>query len=1116
MAVDAPPISATTTVSILKLPTASISYNHPFTQNQGPQPVSLTGTDNFLGGLFSAVPAGLSLNETTGAIDPSTSSAGNYTVTYSKSAISPCTDQLIATTYVTIFGLPTAAISVTGEPVCLEGAEPVVTFTGTEGQPPYTFFYNINGGATQDISTAEDESSITLNHPTLIAGTFTYTITSVTDGNNSTRVFNPGQEPTISITVSTPQIAVFTYDQEGYCQNESTDPVPGFTAGTAGTFTAVPEGLAFATGEGVAPGTIDLSASTPGTYTVTNTHEPEGGCAIITHSETVIIYPLPAAELSVDVFEICLFGESPVLTFTGSNATAPYLFSYKVNNGEPQSVSSPVGTNTATIAFPTSASGVYTVELISVQDHISCIESIHNQSVTFTINTPKIADFSYAESPYCSNGSNPFITLVEEGFSGVFSYQNSNEEEAGLAGFNTATGEITLAGSTAGTYTVFNTLAAEGGCPVIKAETSVTITQLPVAAFAYAKASYHQDESNPAPEYLEIEGFLGVAGAFSANSPFLVFATAGDPAPGTINLAASIMGTYTVTNTILEAEGCPTVTHDFEITITSPPTPPSINYAVGPGLLAYFCNSQPTATVAQDGEPGGTYTIYPVTGLNIDPNTGMLTTLDATPGAYTITYTAEGFSPATANVTIFEKATVDAGVDITICADATVQLNGSVGGSALQATDPLPLNPEWSSSGDGTFDNKNELGAIYTPGTNDIDAGSVILTLLANAPQYDMGDPSNPDNLEKNFGPCSFVTDIITITINPLPEAPIAGSVTVTYNGTSHTATATVPEGQEIIWYDAATGGNVIDDISTTLTQTSPGTYYAWAEARVEATECRSADRTQVALTIHKRDLTINAEDGSKAYGNVFEFATPGYSISSEALVSAHSMTLDLSSNGTEELANVGTYSITISNVKIKDAADIIVTDNYEITIVNGTLTVEKASLTVTANDIERGVGADTPTFTYTMTGFAGDETEEQLRAESALSGLVTFTTDDEDNGTSIGTYTITPVVTELSATNYDFIPVTGTLTISNIIVESINSDLIRKGYNTLSAAYSAINNGTHKGVITIYVYADTTEPEEGATLNPSGTGEAYYTSVEIIAKNDVIINGKVIIGDDQ
>ncbi len=80
---------ATISVIVNNPPSAAISYTGtPFCMSLGTaQSVTLTGTN---GGTFSASPSGLSLNSSTGAITPSTSTTGTYTVTYTIAASGGC------------------------------------------------------------------------------------------------------------------------------------------------------------------------------------------------------------------------------------------------------------------------------------------------------------------------------------------------------------------------------------------------------------------------------------------------------------------------------------------------------------------------------------------------------------------------------------------------------------------------------------------------------------------------------------------------------------------------------------------------------------------------------------------------------------------------------------------------------------------------------------------------------------------------------------------------------------------------------------------------------------------------------------------------------------------
>ncbi|WP_316839897.1 Ig-like domain-containing protein [Pedobacter gandavensis] len=87
----------------------------------------------------------------------------------------------------------------------------------------------------------------------------------------------------------------------------------------------------------------------------------------------------------------------------------------------------------------------------------------------------------------------------------------------------------------------------------------------------------------------------------------------------------------------------------------------------------------------------------------------------------------------------------------------------------------------------------------------------------------------------------------LKININPIPAAPVASNKTACIESPVQTLTAaaTVPSGSTVIWYDAATAGNVI--ANPTLNALGTITYYA--ETRTGT--CISATRTPVVLTIN-------------------------------------------------------------------------------------------------------------------------------------------------------------------------------------------------------------------------------------------------------------------------
>ncbi len=74
-----------------------------------------------------------------------------------------------------------------------------------------------------------------------------------------------------------------------------------------------------------------------------------------------------------------------------------------------------------------------------------------------------------------------------------------------------------------------------------------------------------------------------------------------------------------------------------------------------------------------------------------------------------------------------ERTTVAfAGQDGATCGSTSYMLSGIASNY---------VTSQWTTSGDGTFDDVASLNAFYTPGTNDITAGSVVLTLTVDGPE---------------------------------------------------------------------------------------------------------------------------------------------------------------------------------------------------------------------------------------------------------------------------------------------------------------------------------------------------------------------------------------------
>jgi hypothetical protein len=115
-----------------------------------------------------------------------------------------------------------------------------------------------------------------------------------------------------------------------------------------------------------------------------------------------------------------------------------------------------------------------------------------------------------------------------------------------------------------------------------------------------------------------------------------------------------------------------------------------------------------------------------------------------------------------------------------------------------------------------------------------------------------------PGNLTATTKYCRIATnacgdvssDTVTITVNPLPDAPTANNYTTCYDGSTYSASATpTVSGEDIVWYDAATG----ETTASEPTRSEVGTTTAYAAAKNTSTGCESATRTEVTVTVNPK-----------------------------------------------------------------------------------------------------------------------------------------------------------------------------------------------------------------------------------------------------------------------
>ena len=247
----------------------------------------------------------------------------------------------------------------------------------------------------------------------------------------------------------------------------------------------------------------------------------------------------------------------------------------------------------------------------------------------------------------------------------------------------------------------------------------------------------------------------------------------------------------------------------------------------------------------------------------------------------------------------------------------------------------------------------------------------------------------------------TYVAGKLTITAAPLKvkaddktrlEGTDNPELTVTYTGFKNNETASVLD--------------ELPTVSTTATKESaPGAYPITVTGGSAKNYTLSYENGT--LNVVEGDLILTALSYEREYGEenpVFEFDQSG----TTTLKGVPAITCE----ATKE-SPVGTYDIVIAKGTV---------ENGNVTYVNGTLTITKAPLTVTADDATREKGTPNPAFTLTYSGWKNGEDETVLDE-------VPVAATEADEQSDAGDYEIT--VSGGSSQNYEFIYVSGRLTVT-------------------------------------------------------------------------------------
>ena len=519
--------------------------------------------------------------------------------------------------------------------------------------------------------------------------------------------------------------ATFSFNSS-YCST-SADPSPSFPTGaSAGIFTSSPAGMIFGN---AANGIIDLSATIPGTYTVSNTIPASGLCAAATHT-TVVTVDAPAAVDAGTAQTLC---KSDSVTLAGSYGGSATSITWTGGNG------SFINNTSANAVYVPSPSETNVTLVLSTDDPVGACNA-KSDSVQIHLNQDT-ASFTYGAGTICSSALDP-TPVISGNFTGVFS-----ASPAGLFFSDNTTGQIDLSASTQNTYTV--TFTSNGNCPNTFNQI-ITITGLTDASFSF-NSNYCQNTISATPVFANSAS----AGTFSVTPAGLSFI---NNLTGEIDLKNTSPGTYIINNTISSSGSCASSSSTDTLTIDPAPlVNAGSNINICPGLNQANLNGSVT-----QGSATGTWTTLGSGSFTPDSSllnaTYQLSAADSAAGLIklVLTSTNNGLCNAESDtliVSVLNLISANAGNDSNICSNGSIHLGGSLTGG----TAPII----WMTNGTGSFTpSDSALQTEYAPSLTDITNGQVTFIL-------------SPINA------CGNPHDTIVFNIAPGPQITTSGNQTI-------------------------------------------------------------------------------------------------------------------------------------------------------------------------------------------------------------------------------------------------------------------------------------------------------------------------------------------------
>jgi len=438
---------------------------------------------------------------------------------------------------------PTVSIS---HPTTCGGTNGSIRLSGFLNTTTYSVTYKKNSVSVSAANFTSDGSGV-ITLTGLGAGSYTDMVATLGTcvSNAATAVLTDPTKPTATISGTTT-----------VCQNGSSPSITftGQNGTGAYTFTyKLNEGTSqTATTTSGNSVTVPVTTGTAGefTYRLVSVANPNNCNQTQTGSAVVTVNSLPTATI-LGTTMVCQSSASPNVTFTGANATAPYTFTYKINDGVAQTVKTVSG-NSVTVPVATNTVGTFTYTLVSVSESSSTTCSQEQTgSAVVKVNPLPTASISGTTS-VCQNSPTPSVTFTGANATAPYTFtykiNDGSPQTVTTTSGNSVTVEAPTGVSGSFVYTLISVLESSStACSQSQTgSATVTVNPLPTASIS-GTTSVCQNSPTPSVTFTGANATAPYTFTYKINDGALQTVTTTSGNSVTIPVSTTTVGEFTYT-----------------------------------------------------------------------------------------------------------------------------------------------------------------------------------------------------------------------------------------------------------------------------------------------------------------------------------------------------------------------------------------------------------------------------------------------------------------------------------------------------------------------------------------------------------------------------------------